>query len=82
MVAGHYQPLADDGATIVIPEHRPTKPVLCSRVRGQRQASWYGAIEYLFNRPRRACLSSASGRLKKRALTEVGRQALKRLRAV
>jgi len=38
MVAGHYQPLADDGARW--PQlHRPTKPVLCSRVRRQRQAS-------------------------------------------
>jgi len=41
MVAGHYQPLADDGAQ-QSRLHRPTKPVLCSRVRRQRQASWYG----------------------------------------
>jgi hypothetical protein len=34
MVAGHYQPLADDGSHVL--HGRPTKPVLCSRVRRQR----------------------------------------------
>jgi len=39
MVAGHYQPLADDGAHHL---HRPTKPVFCSRVRRRRQESGDG----------------------------------------
>src|SRR5258708_1615530 len=76
MVAGHYQPLADDGATIAIP--CTVRPNLSSAVGSEdkdKQADMGPSITFSTAPPGLACLRPLK-RLKERALTEAGRQAL------